>query len=78
MKKILFALFIVMSFAGYALADEMVIKVHLVSDQGIGKSIGTITATDSKYGLILTPQLSDLPPGIHGFHVHQILIAIMP
>ncbi|MGA9110035.1 MAG: superoxide dismutase [Cu-Zn] SodC [Smithella sp.] len=71
MKKILFALFIVMSFAGYALADEMVIKVHLVSDQGIGKSIGTITATDSKYGLILTPQLSDLPPGIHGFHVHQ-------
>jgi len=71
MKKTLFILFIVMSFAGYALADEMVIKVNLVTDQGIGKYIGTVTATDSQYGLILTPQLSDLSPGMHGFHVHQ-------
>jgi Cu/Zn superoxide dismutase len=71
MKKTLFILFIAMSFAGYALADEMVIKVNLVTDQGIGKYIGTVTATDSQYGLILTPQLSDLSPGMHGFHVHQ-------
>jgi Cu-Zn family superoxide dismutase len=71
MKKTLYALFIVMFFAAYSLADEMVIQMHLVTDQGIGKNIGTITATDSQYGLILIPQLSDLSPGIHGFHVHQ-------
>jgi len=71
MKKILFALFIFMSFAGYSLAEEIVIQVYLVTDQGIGKNIGTVTATDSQYGLILVPQLSDLSPGIHGFHVHQ-------
>jgi Cu-Zn family superoxide dismutase len=71
MKKTLFALFIIMSFAGYSLAEEMVIQVHLVTEQGIGKNIGTVTATDSQYGLILIPQLSDLSPGIHGFHVHQ-------
>jgi len=71
MKKILFALFIVMLFAGYALADEMLIKVNLVTEEGIGKNIGTVTATDSQYGLILIPQLSDLSPGMHGFHVHQ-------
>jgi Cu-Zn family superoxide dismutase len=71
MKKILFALFMVMFFAGYALADELLIKVNLVTEQGIGKNIGTVTATDSQYGLILTPQLSDLSPGMHGFHVHQ-------
>lgn len=71
MKKTLFALFVVMSLAGYSLADEMVIQVYLVTDQGIGKNIGTVTATDSEYGLILIPQLSDLFPGIHGFHVHQ-------
>ena len=65
MKKILFALFIVMFFAGYALADEMLIKVNLVTEQGIGKNIGTVTATDSQYGLVLTPQLSDLSPGKH-------------
>jgi superoxide dismutase, Cu-Zn family len=71
MRKTLFALFIVMSFVGYAMADEMVIKVNLVTDQGIGKYIGTVTFTDSQYGLLLTPQLSDLSSGIHGFHVHQ-------
>jgi superoxide dismutase, Cu-Zn family len=29
-----------------------------------------INASDSRYGLILAPQLSDLKPGLHGFHVH--------
>jgi Cu-Zn family superoxide dismutase len=42
----------------------------LVTEQGVGKEIGTVKASDSKYGLILTPQLSDLAPGLHGFHVH--------
>jgi len=60
MKKTLFALFIILSFAGYSRADEMIIQVYLVTDQGIGKNIGTVTATDSQYGLILIPQLSDL------------------
>lgn len=36
-----------------------------------GKLIGTITATDTKYGLLLTPHLTGLTPGAHGFHVHQ-------
>jgi superoxide dismutase, Cu-Zn family len=71
MKKILFALVMVMLFAGYALAGELLIKVNLVTEQGIGKSIGTVTAADSQYGLVLTPKLSGLSPGMHGFHVHQ-------
>jgi superoxide dismutase, Cu-Zn family len=71
MKKILFAIFIVMFFASYSVAAETIIQMQLVTDQDIGKNIGTITATDSPYGLMLTPQLSDLSSGIHGFHVHQ-------
>jgi len=61
----------VLFLAGFALAEETVIKVHQVNEQGIGKEIGTITASDSKHGLILAPQLSDLAPGLHGFHVHE-------
>jgi len=57
--------------ASFVYAEEVIVKVSLVSDQGIGKEIGTITASDSKYGLILTPQLADLAPGLHGFHVHD-------
>lgn len=71
MKKIILAIFVVMFITSYALAEETVIQIYMVNDQGIGKNIGVVTATDSRYGLILIPQLRDLPPGIHGFHVHQ-------
>lgn len=61
----------VLFFVGSVFAEDMVIKVQLVNEQGVGKEIGTVTVSDSKYGLILTPQLSDLAPGLHGFHVHE-------
>ena len=35
------------------------------------KVVGTVVAQDSKYGLLLTPQLTGLLPGVHGFHIHQ-------
>jgi len=57
--------------ASFVFAEDVTIKVNLVNEQGVGKEIGTVTASDSKYGLILTPQLSDLTPGLHGFHVHD-------
>ena len=71
MRKIILAIFVVMFIAGYAVAAEKVIQINMVNDQGIGKNIGEVTASDSPYGLILTPQLRDLPPGLHGFHVHD-------
>lgn len=71
MKKSILFIFIFLFIVSYAFADEIVIQMQSVNDQGIGKDIGVVTATDSEYGLILTPQLSDLPLGIHGFHVHQ-------
>jgi superoxide dismutase, Cu-Zn family len=36
-----------------------------------GTSVGTIVFEDNKYGLLIKPQLSGLPAGIHGFHIHQ-------
>jgi len=41
--------------------------MNLTSDN---KSIGVITAKDTPYGLLFIPNLTDLSPGIHGFHVH--------
>ena len=58
-------------FAGFVFAEDVTIKVTLVNELGVGKEIGTVTASDSKFGLILTPQLSDLTPGLHGFHLHD-------
>lgn len=44
--------------------------MNLVTAQGIGQSIGTVTITETDKGLEFTPNLSSLPPGEHGFHVH--------
>jgi superoxide dismutase, Cu-Zn family len=54
-----------------AVENGVVVTLHLISNQGIEKEIGTVTLSDSPYGLLLTPQLTDLTAGIHGFHVHQ-------
>lgn len=73
MKKMISIVMVVMAivWAGRAVADEKVIPMNLVNDQGTGESIGSILAKDSNYGLLLIPQLDRLPPGIHGFHIHQ-------
>jgi Cu-Zn family superoxide dismutase len=36
-----------------------------------GAKLGTIRADDTIYGLLLTPKLTALSPGAHGFHVHE-------
>jgi Cu/Zn superoxide dismutase len=51
---------------------SLVIPVHLTDAQGVGKTVGIVTADDSIYGLLLTPNLRDLPPGVHGFHIHEL------
>jgi len=54
-----------------AFAADVVVKMNLVNEQGLGKDIGTITISEGPKGLIFTPKLTDLTPGLHGFHVHQ-------
>jgi Cu-Zn family superoxide dismutase len=52
-------------------AADVVVQMNLVDEQGVGKSIGIVTITEGPKGLVFTPQLTDLTPGVHGFHVHQ-------
>lgn len=58
-------------FAEAAPSAPLVIPMNLVDATGKATPVGKITATDTGYGLILTPSLSGLPPGLHGFHVHE-------
>lgn len=47
------------------------VPVSIVDANGVGASVGQVTISESKYGLIFTPALKGLPPGMHGFHLHQ-------
>lgn len=46
------------------------VELTLTDAEGLGDAVGTVTLQDSEYGLILTPALTNLSPGLHGFHVH--------
>ena len=57
--------------AATAYADEIRIDIHAINADGVGESVGAVTATDGENGLTLTPDLAGLPTGEHGFHIHQ-------
>jgi Cu-Zn family superoxide dismutase len=50
---------------------DITVPMSLATPTGKGEDIGTVTVSQSKYGLVLTPNLKGLPPGLHGFHVHE-------
>jgi Cu-Zn family superoxide dismutase len=55
-----------------ALADTtVVVPMNFVTADGVGESVGTVTVSQSPYGLVFTPALTGLPPGLHGFHLHE-------
>jgi Cu-Zn family superoxide dismutase len=57
--------------AGSALADYKV-DMTQIDMKGVGSSVGTVSITAGPAGgVTFTPDLKGLPPGTHGFHVHE-------
>ncbi|MCL2309400.1 MAG: superoxide dismutase [Cu-Zn] SodC [Proteobacteria bacterium] len=70
MKKHL--LIAALAFAGFSVhAATIEVPMNLATEKGDGKAIGTVTISETPYGLELTPKLEGLEPGIHGFHIHE-------
>ncbi len=66
-KTILVSL-VMMSSIAFA---DVTVNMNLTAPNGTGRAVGTITLADTANGLHNTPQLKELPPGLHGFHLHQ-------
>lgn len=45
--------------------------MNLIDTNGTGAAIGAVTFKDAEKGLMITPALSGLPRGAHGFHIHE-------
>jgi superoxide dismutase, Cu-Zn family len=69
-KIVMLAAAIIVTSASVAYAASETITMNAIDTNGVGKKIGTLRLSDTKTGLQITPRLTDLPPGDHGFHVH--------
>jgi superoxide dismutase, Cu-Zn family len=59
-----------MVIAGVGCARAETVTMNMIDASGVGTVIGTISLSDANEGLVVMPDLADLPPGDHGFHVH--------
>jgi Cu-Zn family superoxide dismutase len=52
---------------------DISVPMYTTSTQGVGRAVGTVTISETKGGLLFTPNLHNLglTAGGHGFHVHQ-------
>lgn len=69
MKNILMTLGLLVALPAHA--ADMRIQMQAVDANGTGAAVGTVTASQNRYGVVFTPRLSGLAAGVHGFHVHE-------
>lgn len=65
-----------LTLAGLALAtpanaETLTVPIYQATRSGTGAQLGTITVSDTKGGASFKLNLHDLPPGAHGFQVHD-------
>ena len=73
MRRCLFAALVALSllFPSDAWASSVDVVLHRIDAEGIGETIGTVTASDTDQGLVITPNLQGLSAGEYGFHLHS-------
>jgi Cu-Zn family superoxide dismutase len=54
-------------------AEGVVVEMHLISPQGVGKAIGNVTLSDTANGFLAMKfaMAIEIPPGGHGMHIHE-------
>ncbi len=55
----------------FAANAEIVVPMKLIDAGGTVAVAGMIEISESPHGLVFTPTLHGLTPGLHGFHLHQ-------
>lgn len=53
-----------------AFAADLKVPMTMVDASGTGAAVGEVSISETPYGLLFTPNLSGVPAGVHGFHLH--------
>lgn len=64
MKSNLLLALLMVSSLSYSLTVDMI-------DLETNNKIGVVEIKENKYGVEFNPNLEGLPPGLHGFHIHE-------
>lgn len=70
MKSLLMCVFI-LAFTAVSTMAATVVSINQTDAQGVGPAVGTLTLEDTANGLLITPNLNGVAPGLFGFHVHE-------
>lgn len=71
MRSSQIALALILLGSSAVMAAEKIVVVNAISEEGVGRIIGTVKLSDSDAGLLVDPDLGELSPGLHGFHIHE-------
>ncbi|MGO2880902.1 MAG: superoxide dismutase family protein, partial [Halomonas sp.] len=53
-------------------SESLEVNMHEVTSEGVNDALGTVTVESSEFGgVVLTPSITGLEPGIYGFHLHE-------
>ena len=63
--------FLLLSLSASAAHVTSTTQIYGIDDKGEHQAKGSISFVDSPGGLLIHSNLHDLPPGPHGFHIHQ-------
>jgi len=57
--------------ASHAVAAGHSVTMYGVDATGTTEALGEVELKGNDYGVVFTPQLKGLTPGVHGFHLHE-------
>lgn len=55
-----------------ARAEPVTVEISRISATGVGERVGTVRVEEGTDGVSFTVDLSGLPDGQHGFHLHEV------
>lgn len=62
---------LIFAMAAPAAAADLAVPMNKVSAAGVGEAIGTIVISERAPGISMKIDVTGIPPGPHGFHVHE-------